>query len=856
MPNIRGIKGYVGPGAFSETVTLARSVSLPGGPRITCIIGLGARNETIVASAAGSGADGEPADFSTDDPDGRHFLLNFYPIVSNRTSLFKNGSELIGTEDEVINSGTFTPGIDYRINITNGRIELKNASLVDQDDTVLGTQYWRYVTGITNIGSAVPTAITLRDENAPAERWTLKCIDIGQDGYGNTIPGAATFSVTGTVSGSIRSSETSQPIFWRSDGTPTTTSGARLVVNSNRIAITDATFDLSDLLLYEKYTLVVVTDALTQNGTYLLETIDLDGFDLSSEQSVLVTNLDGTTPSFTADAIVSLEMITSNGVISFDLDDTTAVTPFAIGDRFVIEVESGVLQARDSLTAEYIATSDVNDPEFFVDAEKLYEKHGRPTEDNTLALGAQLAFSNNIPGIMALQAKPPLPRKVTETVLAADDLTTSAVEGASGGATLADLTFDITWPGQPDKDTQVLIFILSTDGTETQIFPSKFGFYNSTVEADQGEEFSGVVVGTGTKTNSYTIINEDVDLGDGFEREEARLIITKDLALTAGEGLKIKYIDEKDADYFDATWTAALTTIESQDPYFIVPLPNVAFSSIFQAVLSHVETMSSVAWRRERMMLIGAIAGVTIDALLGRELVAAEDIGIIEGIQGDDPEEVLSGDIEDLQDYSIATNWGGSYRCVYFYPDEIITTVSGQNTVIQGFYLAAAASGWLSAQQNVSIPLTRKNLAGFTITRDNLPTPSQQDELGGAGVCLVTPILGGGKVRHGLTTVQSGSPEEEEISIVSIRDTVAQTLRTVLENRFVGTVESATTAASITNVTSLTLNAFISQGLVTEYAGLNVGRDDVEPRQWNVSVAIQPAYPINWIWISVSVGVL
>ena len=172
MPNIRGIRGYTDLGAYSETTTLARSVSLPGGPRILCIIGLGRREETVVASASGGGIDGEPSDFSTADPDGRHFLLNNYPIVSNRLTLSKNGSELTGTEDEVLNSGTFTPNIDYRVNIANGRIELKNAALVDQSDAGTGV-YWRLATGFTNTGTANPTEITLRDENAQTERWTL-----------------------------------------------------------------------------------------------------------------------------------------------------------------------------------------------------------------------------------------------------------------------------------------------------------------------------------------------------------------------------------------------------------------------------------------------------------------------------------------------------------------------------------------------------------------------------------------------------------------------------------------------------------------------------------------------------------
>ena len=857
MANIPGIPGYVDLGAYSRVQTIPGSVSVPGGARQLCIMGEGRREELIVSSAIGSGEDGEAADFSTEDPDGRHFQLSLYPIISNRLDLYLNGSLLTGTEDEVINSGAFTPGIDYRLNITTGRIELKNASLVDQSGTGAGV-YWRTVTGITNTGSTNPTDIELLDDSAPEERWTLRCIDVQEDGYGNRMPGTAIFSVTGSVTGAVRSEVTGQPILWRSDGAPSTTAGARLVENSNRLAITDTTFDLPALTIYEHYSLVVVTDAGSQNGTYIAYEVDLDGFDASTEQSILLRNTDGTTPTFTADASVSVEIITANSILAFVMDDTgVGDTVFAVGDRFVIEVESGVLQARDQLSAKYIATIDVEDPEYFVSAEKLYTKHGYPESGNTIAIGAQLAFANQAPGLWAIQCKPPLPRRTTETVLAADDLTTSATEGASGNSALSDLMFEIEFPGQPDGDTEVLIFVVDTDGTETQIFPKKWAFYDSALDSNAAKrEWTGVTVGAGTQTNSYTVVNEEEDLGNNFTRDVAYLMITKDLALDEGQGLKIIYIDEKDANYFDAYWSSALENLETVDLYMIAPLPQLAYNSVFRSVLAHVESMSSTLNRHERIMLFGAIPDVTIDALMGRELVAVEDIGVIEGVQGDDVEEVLNGDIEDLQDYSMETNWGNSYRAVYFYPDEIVVPIAGQNTLMEGFYLSCAGGGWLAAQGSVALPLSRKTLAGFTITRDNLPTQSQINDLGSVGVTLVTPVLGGGKVRHGQTTTSSGTPEEEEISIVSIRDYIAKVTRQVLENRFVGTVENPTTAAAINNITTLTLSSFLTQGLITQFTGVNVSRDDVEPRQWNVSFAIQPAYPVNWIFIDISVGVL
>jgi hypothetical protein len=47
-----------------------------------------------------------------------------------------------------------------------------------------------------------------------------------------------------------------------------------------------------------------------------------------------------------------------------------------------------------------------------------------------------------------------------------------------------------------------------------------------------------------------------------------------------------------------------------------------------------------------------------------------------------------------------------------------------------------------------------------------------------------------------------------------------------------------------------------AQGLITTFKNLSVARDEVDPRQWNVTVEVQPTYPINWIFIDVSVGLL
>ena len=67
---------------------------------------------------------------------------------------------------------------------------------------------------------------------------------------------------------------------------------------------------------------------------------------------------------------------------------------------------------------------------------------------------------------------------------------------------------------------------------------------------------------------------------------------------------------------------------------------------------------------------------------------------------------------------------------------------------------------------------------------------------------------------------------------------------------------SETTQGSLMARAQGLMQAFISQGLITNFADLQVARDSVEPRQWNIRVAVQPVYPVNWIYIRVNVGLL
>lgn len=664
-----------------------------------------------------------------------------------------------------------------------------------------------------------------------------------------------------------------------------------------------------------------------------------------------------------AETGLTFHILDTNGILLFAIDPGTV--PFAVGDKFFIDVNSQVLKEGDRLEARYIATTDYNDPELFTSPEELRLKHGTASLSNTLSLGAELAFENGAAEVLALQAKPALPRRTSDTLLEEEDSNGDGGFSACGGdaadCEADDLLFPIPLPafglgaGRPDVDTQVNIFVIR-DGTETQIFPNKIGFYNPQFESETGQTdfitssdyaFSYTIINTDTRVTgqgfngtlsvadkTFSTLEVDFDAEDvgrvivlqkvettggtvyttqddisthvfGSSSVGVELVITavnddntvtvqgndggstaivadavdiqffiKDISDTTntaaalllhsdlvdtgtmkeGDGIRISYIDERDADFFDANWFEAFEKLETADCQMVVPLPTQNRFGIFRAAVLHVENMSTIANQKERVAFIGAQQGVTAEALLGLEEVAVEDIGVLEGIQGDDPEEVLSGNTEDLVNLKLDDNYT-SNRAVYFFPDQIVRNVQGTNTFIDGFYMAAAACGYLASQQNVALPLTFKDLVGFSILRDKIYRPSTLNQLGAVGATVVQPITGGGKVLAGRTTSQTGFVEDEEISIIFIRDEVSRTLRGGLQG-FIGTVESDDTQAIIGSRVTGLMASLVSRNLVRFFKNIRVERDKVDPRQWNVFLQFQPIFPINYIYLDIEVGVL
>ena len=957
LPDLPGVSQTLLPGAYSTVQTLSRGASVPGGIRVASFIGQGQVNQVVVSSALGGGQDGlNPTYSSTNGADGRHFLLTGTDLVTNRTQVFHNGVLLNGIEGFITTTTTFPNQYDYQVDITTGHLLLQAAYLQD-----LGGSFWEPAS--TNVGIGVINGLTLLDQDAPSETWTIKCISVQRNNSNQPIANTANFVAIGSVSGN------------------------KLDANGN--------------------TVVWVANNTTNN----------------------------------------------NGILEFSIQET-ASTPFREGDSFTVVVHSGALNAHDTLTANFIPSANLNNPVFLQSMQQIVQTFGATSLNNNLSLGCQLAFANGAPGIMCVQAAPPLPRRTSYILDTAVPATSLNCE---------DFIFPLPPGVVPDPDAQIHFFVTSpTTNVETQLLPNQFPYYTlgtagqpttcafvfDNVAAPSGNSFSysvisqfeslvtaqdgyitidpsfnsspythGIFSSSVTFTASYIgkvlniIDSNDVsNIGEwvvnnvvngqlyvqliqplnltndpptvpatitnatvfpdfvnnsatppGQTTPEVSLMTFElinpatgtivvgsngtDGVLTANIGLgtasftstavnfgslgstptletyylklagteynngqyritgynsgtntltiqkavmtdfsmryevldttvaatnfivvnhnvvpnlnklRITIVDSRDAAFFDAGWINALASLETQEIDILVALPNQTISVIFQNALNHCLTMSSIVNRRERVLFLGAINGLTPANLTGAQLAAVEQLGAIEGIPDNDIANLLPGQTEDIANYSVPDAFGDTFRAVYFYPDQIVVQVGTDNLIIDGFYIAAAAAGWESGTNNIAMPLTNKIISGLTILSNRMFSTLTLTQLANAGVTTLQPVQGGGRVVWGITTTQSGFVEEQEISIVFIRDHIAKTMRLGFAD-FVGIPQTNALGNQLTARANAILTAYVGEGLITAFQDLTVAQDPVNPTQFNVTVLVQPAYPVDIVYIAVSIGLL
>ena len=893
MPDIPGATNAL-PGVFTLVQTQSASVSIPGGSRVTAMIGQGQTNATIVAQAQGGGQDGLNDTYtSTTGADGRHFILGQAPVIVNRTTLFKNGIPLVGMESLITPTTTFGFQFDYLIDSSTGEILLQASHIVNQGGA-------NYVPLSTNVGLGTINGLTLVDVDDPPETWTIRCVAVQRNAMNQPIGGTAQFIAIGSVSGA-QVDANGNPIIWIANGQTVSNGILSFSIIENQVM----SVVVSPFVPGDAFTVIVASGVLVKNDSLtvtFIPVININNPTLTQGYNTVVPQFG--TASLDNSLSLGAQLFYANGASSLiclqaapPLPRRTSffLSPSVLAsstndEDFIFPLPVGVIPAFND-DIHFFVTNNVTQ----VETQLLPNKFqyytlgtaGNPTQDEFIFSNAPAptGFSYFYTVIQSF-----------ETVVTGFDGYISPVNSAlpNQGVFSSSVTFDNTYIGLQlnviDADNVANINTYTvTNVSDGQLFvtgPSPIhNFANETsttfelidpvdglpVTGGSGTDGTLTIAGAGIANLSSVLTDfspfaADLDI-DGYQLQingstdndglyyitgyapltntltieatvvsehnlryevinpalESNYIVLNHNVVPNGYGLTVTLVDNRDANFYDAGWLNAYAALETVQCDIVVPLPNQTISVIFQNGVQHCLAMSNIVNKKERVLFIGAINGLTPANLTGAQLAAVEDLGPLEGIPGTNPSLILQANPQDLANYSVAAAYGDTYRVVYFYPDQIVVSAGGNNILADGFYIAAAAAGYESADVILQDPLTNKVIAGFTILGNKMFSTLTLTQLAAAGVCTLQPVAGGGNVVWGITTSQCGFPEEQEISIVFIRDRVAKVLRSGFQGFHRNSHKMPIRLPSQYR-SCLLLNSLVSQGLITAYQSISVTR--------------------------------
>jgi hypothetical protein len=197
-----------------------------------------------------------------------------------------------------------------------------------------------------------------------------------------------------------------------------------------------------------------------------------------------------------------------------------------------------------------------------------------------------------------------------------------------------------------------------------------------------------------------------------------------------------------------------------------------------------------------------------------------------------------------------------SERIILVYPGGAILSVEqdggAAEFAVDGSFLAAGLCGvYCNPANDVATTLTRQTIVGFNrlVRRTE---DSTMDLMAADGVTLLTDASGAFRVRHYLTTRQDNVITAEP-TCTTITDYVRQRTRKVLE-QFIGRKNLQNVLNDVAIVMHALLKALIEQEIIEAYRGLDVVKDDADPRVLHVKVAFKPVFSLLWISVEFNVS--
>lgn len=264
----------------------------------------------------------------------------------------------------------------------------------------------------------------------------------------------------------------------------------------------------------------------------------------------------------------------------------------------------------------------------------------------------------------------------------------------------------------------------------------------------------------------------------------------------------------------DPYWAKAYEALGNSQVYVVVPMHGENYASKVALGISHVNTMSETANRKERVIIFGETTDIPRSS---------------------------------IDDYHLEE------RAMYVIADKATTVIAGETQIAEGGYLAAAVAGVFTKAEYIAEPITKKAITRITLNWNNkqLYSESELKQYLANGIIVLTqqtPVI-----YQGVMTLASGNPVEQEPSIWKIRDIIAIGIRSYTENSFVGKALTVQLQENIAKGVRKFLDQQIDQHLITKYSGVRVEVDPLEPRQVDINFDVEPVFPLNGITLRINV---
>lgn len=324
-------------------------------------------------------------------------------------------------------------------------------------------------------------------------------------------------------------------------------------------------------------------------------------------------------------------------------------------------------------------------------------------------------------------------------------------------------------------------YVDSTQGTITEVFDNQATGAAAVTAINAGSQFITAVLGGGTEPLANVVYTSLATGVDG--------------TITSTQ------------------WTNALTALQVEDVDIVVPITQ--DQTIAAQVKSHVETMSGMNFRKERIAYVGSSPTFATNALY----------------------------LADLTTNAAAL---ASSRVALVAPGVRRPNAAGVTTLYGPEFMAAIIAG-LTAGQQVGESPTYKFVKAV-----GLDFGFSQTDLTSLLIAGITPVQfvkdQGFRITQGITTWQAdANPMFREISVRRVGDYLMKTIRARLEREFVGGRGDSQTLTAMGARCVSTLSEMVQDRVITAFQNVAIS---IQASVARVSFEFSPVEPINFIEIT------